>query len=201
MASSGYTVITFVADELLTSTKMNQMGANDAAFNNGNGFEDSIIITRHLLAANVTPPKISDFDWFKNINPMNFFATSGTWTLANAATSGNPIMYRYTNTGSVANEYIEFKTVLAAGTYSIGWLYDKDVNRGIATLAVDGSTTGSTIDTYAGSRSNAEFGNFTTTYVVSTNKLVTIRLTGATKNASSIGYILGVMGVILRRSA
>ena len=48
MASSGYTAITFVADQLLTSTVMNQMAANDAAFNNGNGFEDSILLTRHF---------------------------------------------------------------------------------------------------------------------------------------------------------
>lgn len=48
MSSSGYTAITFVADELLTSTKMNQMAANDASFNNGNGFEDAILLTRHF---------------------------------------------------------------------------------------------------------------------------------------------------------
>lgn len=59
MASSGYTAITFVADQLLTSTVMNQMAANDAAFNNGNGFEDSIILTRHLNALNVTKAKIA----------------------------------------------------------------------------------------------------------------------------------------------
>lgn len=48
MASSGYTAITFVADELLTSTKMNQMAANDASFNSGNGFEDDVIVNRHI---------------------------------------------------------------------------------------------------------------------------------------------------------
>lgn len=53
MPSSGYTVITFVADELLTSTKMNQMAANDAAFNSGLGFNDGIIATRHFAAGAV----------------------------------------------------------------------------------------------------------------------------------------------------
>jgi len=60
MPSSGYTVITFVADELLTSTKMNQMGANDAAFNNGNGFEDGIIVTRHYASESITAAKIAN---------------------------------------------------------------------------------------------------------------------------------------------
>lgn len=58
MPASGYTAITFVADELLTSTKMNLMGANDAAFNNGNGFNDSAIIARHIATNAVDMTKI-----------------------------------------------------------------------------------------------------------------------------------------------
>lgn len=53
MPSSGYTAVTFVADQLLTSTIMNQMAANDAAFNNGNGFNDNIIVARHYGAASI----------------------------------------------------------------------------------------------------------------------------------------------------
>lgn len=133
--------------------------------------------------------------------PFEFSATSGTWTATPPATSGNPIYYRNTNTGGVSGEYIEFKTVLQAGTYSIGVLYDLDVNRGIYTMSVDGTNTGSTIDSYSGSRVVAQFGNFTTSYVLATSKLVTIRLTGASKNGSSSGYILGLYGLVIRRSA
>jgi len=58
MPSSGYTALTFVADELLTSTKMNMMAANDASFNNGNGFNDGILVTRHFGAAQITADKV-----------------------------------------------------------------------------------------------------------------------------------------------
>lgn len=51
MASSGYTAITFVADEQPTTAKWNLIGSNDASFNNGNGFEDGIIVARHYAAA------------------------------------------------------------------------------------------------------------------------------------------------------
>jgi hypothetical protein len=133
--------------------------------------------------------------------PYEYYAVSGTWTATPPATTGNPIYYRLTNTGGVANEYIEFKTVLQAGTYSIGLLYDTDINRGIFTMSVDGVNTGSTIDSYSNPRVNAQFSNFTTSYVLATSKLVTIRLTAATKNGSSSGYILGLYGLVIRRSA
>lgn len=53
MPSSGYTTITFVADELLTSSKMNDMAANDDSFNTGLGFDDGIIVARHMASASV----------------------------------------------------------------------------------------------------------------------------------------------------
>ncbi len=53
MPSSGYTTITFVADELLTSSKMNDMAANDDSFNTGDGFDDGIIVARHMGNASV----------------------------------------------------------------------------------------------------------------------------------------------------
>lgn len=43
-----YVPVTFVADEILTSTKMNQLGANDASFHDGTGISDGSIIPRHL---------------------------------------------------------------------------------------------------------------------------------------------------------
>lgn len=59
MASSGYTAITFIANEQPTTAKWNLIGSNDASFNNGNGFEDSVIITRHLNTGAVTNPKLA----------------------------------------------------------------------------------------------------------------------------------------------
>lgn len=59
MASSGYTAITFVASEQPTTAKWNLIGSNDASFNTGNGFEDGIIVARHLAAGAVTSPKLA----------------------------------------------------------------------------------------------------------------------------------------------
>lgn len=47
MASSGYTAITFVANEQPTTAKWNLIGSNDSSFNLGTGFEDGVIVTRH----------------------------------------------------------------------------------------------------------------------------------------------------------
>lgn len=58
MPSSGYTAITFVAGEQPTTAKWNLIGSNDASFNNGNGFEDNIIVTRHIADENVTAQKL-----------------------------------------------------------------------------------------------------------------------------------------------
>lgn len=55
---ASYVSITFVANELLTSTKMNQMAANDAGFNDGTALADGIIVTRHLADKNVTTQKM-----------------------------------------------------------------------------------------------------------------------------------------------
>ena len=48
MPSSGYTAITFVANEQPTTAKWNLIGSNDASFNTGNGFNDDIILARHV---------------------------------------------------------------------------------------------------------------------------------------------------------
>ena len=40
--------VTFVADELLTSTKMNILAANQIKLRDGTGLGDGIIVTRHL---------------------------------------------------------------------------------------------------------------------------------------------------------
>lgn len=58
--------ITFVADELLTSTKMNQLAANQANFHNGTGLGDGSINNRHLANTAVKDINI-DFSTFSAI--------------------------------------------------------------------------------------------------------------------------------------
>jgi microcystin-dependent protein len=50
MPASGYTSHTFTAGEVPTTTIWNYLWGNDAAFNNGNGFNDGIIVWRHLTS-------------------------------------------------------------------------------------------------------------------------------------------------------
>lgn len=72
MPASGYTAITFVADQLLTSTIMNQMAANDAAFNTGAGLNDNAIVARHIADGAIAPAKITNpykFSVYQTSNP------------------------------------------------------------------------------------------------------------------------------------
>lgn len=48
MPSSGYTANVFVAGEQPSTAKWNLLWGNDASFNSGNGFNDGIIVARHL---------------------------------------------------------------------------------------------------------------------------------------------------------
>jgi hypothetical protein len=48
MASSGYIPWSVTAGEVPTTSYWNILGANDASFNSGNGFNDQIIIPRHI---------------------------------------------------------------------------------------------------------------------------------------------------------
>jgi hypothetical protein len=50
MPSSGYTANSFTAGQQPTTTIWNELWANDASFNSGAGFNDGIIITRHIAA-------------------------------------------------------------------------------------------------------------------------------------------------------
>lgn len=53
MASSGYITWAVTAGEQPTTAYWNILGSNDASFNSGSGFNDGIILTRHLAAGSV----------------------------------------------------------------------------------------------------------------------------------------------------
>lgn len=59
MPSSGYTAITFVANEQPTTAKWNLIGSNDSSFNLGTGLEDSVIVNRHLATSAVSVDKMA----------------------------------------------------------------------------------------------------------------------------------------------
>lgn len=75
--------VTWVADELLTSTKLNQAMANQSNFHNGTALGDGIIVTRHLgSSANLQIPATNISD------PYKFSAYRST---SNQNISGNTI--------------------------------------------------------------------------------------------------------------
>lgn len=53
MSSSGYALWSVVAGEQPTTSKWNILGNNDAAFNAGVGFNDGVIVSRHMAANSV----------------------------------------------------------------------------------------------------------------------------------------------------
>lgn len=83
-------------------------------------------------------------------------------------------------------DYISFYVCLAAGTYTLTVLYDKDNLRGIMEASLDGSVIG-TYDAYtAGTTFNA-VASFTSV-AVATDGVYTFKLALNGKNASSTDY-------------
>lgn len=113
-----YTALTFVGGEVLTATKMNLLGANDAGFNDGTALADSIILPRHISAAAVTANKV-DFTSFPR-----FFAYA---TGSQASISSSQILFGNTkyNVGSGFSTATSRFTAPVAGTYhfsaTIAW--------------------------------------------------------------------------------
>lgn len=80
--------VTWVADELVTSTKLNQAMANQANFHNGTALGDGIIVTRHLAAGAVNTAALGD----AQITPSKLDAPTlgSVWqTLADVSVTGS----------------------------------------------------------------------------------------------------------------
>lgn len=67
MSSSGYTAWNVTAGEVPTTAYWNILGSNDASFNTGNGFNDGIILPRHISTTTSTwawTPWVPNFTGF-----------------------------------------------------------------------------------------------------------------------------------------
>ncbi len=199
--SDAFVAIEFDPNQVLTSTEMNQMADNQANLHNGTALADDCLASRHLSAASVTPAKLSDQDWLKKIPAFAMSSVvAGSWT--QDATSG---------TGSIAghvaqlsdgsqNTEGQYKIVLAAGTYKMYLHHDRDINRGIYTISVDGTAI-NTVDAYAATRVVAVLSTVTTALTISTSKLVTVNIKMASKNASSSAYYANFYEIVFARTA
>lgn len=100
--------VTFVADELLTSTKMNILAANQARFNDGTGLGDGIIVTRHLNDGSVLSTKLAEA----------FFKGRKQAFNTNSLVSGYKIEHGWTyvqgNNTTTLNRAVTFPTAFSA---------------------------------------------------------------------------------------
>ncbi len=99
----------------------------------------------------------------------------------------------------VQNSYIEWNLLLGAGTWAVDVMTSTYNGSGIITVSLDGSSVG-TIDLYsAGVADNVQ--QSLTGVTVAATGVKAVRLTMATKNASSSAYDCVLNGLQLRRTA
>ena len=120
--------------------------------------------------------------------------TATTLSIDTAAVYG---MYRVIP--SAVNNYAEWDVLLDAGTFEFSLIHRQGPDRGIYTVAVAGATLGTTIDGYSSGGANS-VGTITGV-TVATAGIVPVRLTMASKNASSSGHAGYISGFTLSRTA
>ena len=136
--------------------------------------------------------------WTIDISPFLTAATQTNWSTRAVDTSQITGGLK-SSTGTVADDEIGWDVVLAAGTWTIEWLYVKGSNVGIFTVSLDGSSVG-TVDGYAASTTYNSNGSITGVTVDSTGKK-RLLFKMATKNASSSAYRGNLSAIRLLRTA
>ena len=120
-----------------------------------------------------------------NGSAAGVFSSVATNTIAVSSSYGE-VYGSYIPSSSIYNFWRTYVN-LVAGTYRFYIDYGVNTDRGIITLALDGTSVG-TIDTY-GAGPNAVIGSISG-IVVSTTKMYRLELQMNSKNASSTGYYL-----------
>lgn len=80
-----YTPVSFVADEILTSTKMNQLAANDASFNDGTGIGNGTILPSKLN----DDVYYCDYENYQGITTNSFVAPSSGFVTVHGSVASN----------------------------------------------------------------------------------------------------------------
>ena len=123
----------------------------------------------------------------------------GTWGKTNWSDAVNVNGgYGLQNTSNAQNDEIGWKLTLSAGTYTISLHVRKTTVGPIVTVLVDGTSVG-TLDTYS---ATAGFITLSLTGVtIARGGVRDLHLKAATRNASSAGWQLQLLGVSLTRTA
>lgn len=133
----------------------------------------------------------------ETIVPFISSTASSAWSTLVVSTSA--LMCGYRRTDGTINAYIEFPVLLSPGTWTITFLTTTDTDRGIYTVTLDGTSVG-TVDGYAASNNhNVELS--ITGISVATGGRKLLRLTMATKNASSSAYYGYLSILVCKRTA
>lgn len=123
-------------------------------------------------------------------------ATAGYSQAYLAASVGGGVLVTATTVGV----YVEWTVVLAAGTYSLNLWHSKAPDAGIVSISIDGATALATKpDGYAAGPAVNTLAAVTGAQVLTSGRH-TVRLTGATKHASSSAYGLLVQSLSLTRT-
>lgn len=131
---------------------------------------------------------------------VNVFTTLPSVNWATLVANSSQVMGGYRQSTNSQNCYIEFPVVLSAGTWTFSLVHFRSTDVGIYTLTIDGDSKG-TIDGYnAGGPQYNILSEITGIAVATAGKKV-IRLTMATKNASSSGYYGAISAIRLVRTA
>lgn len=118
-----------------------------------------------------------------------------------SADAGQSIGWGFLNASTgVVNDYIEWDVWMPAGTWTLLYYYLTGAGYGIATVSLDGTTLGATIDGYTSSsvRNNVATR---TGIVVGTAGVKVLKVLMASKNASSSAYRAGTSMFDFRRTA
>ena len=127
MPSSGYTAISFTAGEQPTTAKWNLVGSNDASFNTGNGFNDGVIVTRHIASGiQLRPSENLPYKFSAYLNSAQT-PIAASWTLVNLNTiswdsGSNFNTATHLFTAPIAGFYT-FKGMITYGAMSAGTLF------------------------------------------------------------------------------
>lgn len=191
----------FTFGETPSATKWNYLWENDYALADGTGISDNAIDSRHYVDGSVDPEHLASYDWFKRIPGYAYSSVvAGTWARLGTAGTGGIGSVALGGSNGAQNEEVQYKVVLQAGTYSLYLYADKDINRGIYTISIDGGSVG-TADGYAGTRVAGEIFTISTTITIATSKQITVNVKMATKHASSSAYYARLYELLFVRTA
>lgn len=120
-------------------------------------------------------------------------ASAGTWALSTTGSFTSIV-----NSSLAQNDYREWGYIPLGGTYTISLAMVTGGSSGIVQMSIDGVNVGAPQDGYSASVSSTWVN---ITGIVITPGLHTVRVTSATKNASSTGYAMRFIGISFLRTA